>query len=174
MTGDPQLLADGSEPASADVLLGRLADLEIEVHTVEHVPVFTVAEAKRVRGDLAGGQTKNLFLRDKRGAMWLVCCPEDRAIDLKALAPRLGVKRLSFGSRERLMKYLGVGPGAVSPFAVINDHGCKVRVVLDRDVLTHEPINLHPLDNEKTTAISAAGLLAFLEAEGHVAEVMDV
>lgn len=172
--GEYHPLADGSAPATSDVLLARLAELGIDVRTVEHVPVFTVAEAKRVRGDLPGGQTKNLFLRDKRGTMWLVCCPEDREVDLRALALKLGVKRLSFGSHERLRKYLGVGPGAVSPFAAINDHGNKVGVVIDRAVLEHEPINLHPLDNGKTTAVSASGLLTFLEAVGHPADVIEV
>jgi Ala-tRNA(Pro) deacylase len=163
-------LADGSPPATADDLLARLDALGIEVRTYAHEPVFTVEAAKQVRGDLPGGHTKNLFVRDKRGAMWLLCCPADQAVDLRALAPRLGASgRLSFGSAERLMRYLGVTTGAVSPFSVINDHDRHVRVVLDPAVLAAEPINMHPLDNTRTTAISAAGLLAFLEAVGHPA-----
>jgi len=177
MTADdesPPLLADASPPATGDDLLARLGTLGIETRTVTHAAVYTVEEAQRVRGGLPGGHTKNLFVRDKRGTMWLLCCAADQNVDLRALAPRLGASgRLSFGSTERLMRYLGVTPGAVSPFAVINDHGRHVRVVLDAAVLATEPINMHPLDNTRTTAIPAAGLLAFLEAEGHAPMLMD-
>jgi Ala-tRNA(Pro) deacylase len=158
---------------SAD-LVARLSGLGIAVTTVEHPPVFTVEEARRHRGGLTGTFTKNLFLRDKKGAMWLVVCLEDRAVDLRVLAERIGAKHLSFGSPERLMRHLGVIPGAVSPFAVINDTDRLVRVVLDRAVLTQDPINLHPLDNAKTTAIAAADLLRFLEAEGHPPQLLDL
>jgi Ala-tRNA(Pro) deacylase len=167
---DPRL-ANGNPPATAQDLLARLEALGIEARTQTHAAVFTVEAAKRVRGDLPGGHTKNLFVRDKRGTMWLLCCPADQAVDLRALAPRLGASgRLSFGSTERLMRYLGVTPGAVSPFAVINDHDRQVEVVLDPAVLATEPINMHPLDNTRTTAISARDLLAFLEAVGHPAK----
>jgi Ala-tRNA(Pro) deacylase len=158
---------------TSDELLARLAGLGIAARTVEHPPVFTVEEARRHRGDLPGTHTKSLFLRDKKGAMWLVVCLEDRAVDLKALAGRLGAKHLSFGSPDRLMRHLGVIPGAVSPFAVVNDAERVVKVVLDREVLARDPVNLHPLDNAKTTAIGAAELLRFLEAVGHGPEVMD-
>jgi Ala-tRNA(Pro) deacylase len=150
-----------------DGLFARLAELGIAVRTVTHPAVFTVEEARRYRGDLPGTHTKSLFLRDKKGAMWLVVCREDRAVDLKDLAGRIGAKHLSFGSPERLMRYLGVVPGAVSPFAVINDAARAVQVVLDREVLALDPLNLHPLDNTMTTAVAAADLLRFLEAEGH-------
>ena len=159
---------------NSDGLLARLAALGIATRTVEHPPVFTVEEARRHRGDLPGTHTKSLFLRDKKDAMWLVVCREDRTVDLKALARRLGAKHLSFGSPERLLRHLGVIPGAVSPFAVINDTDRVVKVVLDREVLVKDPVNLHPLDNAKTTAISAADLLRFLEAEGHAPEVIDL
>jgi len=159
---------------TSDELLARLGTLGIAVRTVEHPPVFTVAEARRHRGGLPGTHTKSLFLRDKKGAMWMVVCLEDRAVDLKDLARRLGAKHLSFGSPDRLMRHLGVIPGAVSPFAVVNDVERVVQVVLDREVLARDPINLHPLDNAKTTAISAADLLRFLEAEGHPPQVIDL
>ena len=158
---------------TADDLLARLARLGIPTRTVDHPPVFTVEEARRFRGDLPGTHTKSLFLRDKKGAMWMVVCLESRALDLKQLAARLGAKHLSFGSPERLMQHLGVIPGAVSPFAVVNDAECAVQVVLDRAVLSPDPVNLHPLDNAKTTAISAADLLRFLEAEGHTPQLLD-
>jgi len=157
-----------------DQLLTRLAELGIPTRTVRHPPVFTVEEARRHRGDLPGTHTKSLFLRDKKGAMWMVVCLEDRPIDLKALAARLGAKHLSFGSAERLQRYLGVIPGAVSPLAIINDTERLVRVVLDRDVLANDPVNLHPLDNSMTTALAAADLLRFLEAEGHTPQLLDL
>jgi Ala-tRNA(Pro) deacylase len=158
---------------TADRLLARLAELGIAARTVEHPPVFTVEEARRYRGDLPGTHTKSLFLRDKKGKMWLVVCLESRSLDLKDLAARLGAKHLSFGSPERLMRHLGVIPGAVSPFAAINDTERLVQVVLDRAVIERDPVNLHPLDNAKTTAIAAADLLRFLEAEGHSPRLLD-
>lgn len=155
-------------------LLDRLRALEIACDTVEHPPVFTVEEAKALRGELAGCHTKNLFLRDKKGAMWLLVCSEDRPIDLKDLALRLGAKRLSFGSAERLMKYLGVIPGAVTPFAVVNDTTRAVRVALDRHILGTEPLNFHPLDNAMTTSIGAEDFVRFLELEHHPPTLIDL
>ena len=159
---------------TSDGLLARLAELGIAVRTVEHPPVFTVEEARRYRGDLPGTHTKSLFLRDKKGAMWMVVCLENREVDLKDLASRIGAKHLSFGSPERLLRHLGVIPGAVSAFAVVNDVERVVQVVLDREVLARDPVNLHPLDNAKTTAIPAAELLRFLETEGHTPRVIDL
>jgi Ala-tRNA(Pro) deacylase len=99
--------------------------------------------------------------------MWLIVALEDRDIDLKDLGERLGAGRLSFGSADRLMRYLGVIPGAVTPFGAINDHDHAVQIVLDRQMLEREPLNFHPLDNTRTTAISTDGLLRFLDATGH-------
>jgi Ala-tRNA(Pro) deacylase len=168
-------LADGSQPATPDDLFARLTALGIAFATVRHHPVFTVQEARAVHGTIPGGRSKNLFVRDKKGTMWLLSAPADQPVDLKRLAERLGARgRLSFGSDERLMKYLGVIPGAVSPFAVINDTQRLVRVVLDRRLLETEPVNFHPLNNAMTTSISAVDVRRFLEAEGHEALVMDL
>jgi Ala-tRNA(Pro) deacylase len=168
-------LADGSQPATPDDLFARLTALGIACTTVRHHPVFTVDEARAVHGTSPGGRSKNLFVRDKKGTMWLLSAPADQPVDLKRLAERLGARgRLSFGSDERLMKYLGVIPGAVSPFAVINDTQRLVRVVLDRRLLETEPVNFHPLNNAMTTSISAVDVRRFLEAEGHEALVMDL
>lgn len=166
-------LVDGSTAAKPADLFERLRELDIAVETIHHPPVFTVDQAKALRGDLAGCHTKNLFLSDKKAAMWLVVCREDRGIDLKALAVILGSGRLSFGSPERLMKYLGVRPGAVTPFAVINDKTGHVQVALDRDMLELEPWNFHPLTNDMTTSIAAREMLRFLEAESHPAKLLD-
>lgn len=174
MTDSPETrLADGRKPATAEQLYQRLAGLGIEVKTATHLPVFTVEEAKTHRGQIAGCHSKNLFLRNKKGAMWLVVCLEDRVIDLKGLGRMLGAGNLSFGSAERLMKYLGVIPGAVTPFGVLNDREGKVRVVLDRGILEREPLNFHPLDNAMTTSIGAADFVRFLEAENHAPTILD-
>lgn len=161
------MLADGSTPATAETLLTRLEELGIEATTAEHPPVFTVEQAKALRGVLEGAHSKNLFVRDKKGVMWLVVALEDCRIDLKELAGKLGLKRLSFGSADRLMKFLGVIPGAVTPFGVINDHGGVVSVALDRGLKEHDVWNFHPLDNAKTTTIQADDLVRFLEAVDH-------
>ena len=161
-------------PTSPEDLLARLAELGIEVSSFSHPPVHTVEESKALCGELKGGNIKNLFLRNKKGAMWLITCLEDRKIDLKALGQALGAGRFSFGSAERLMTYLGVLPGAVTPFAVINDTEGKVQVVLDRALLACDPINAHPLVNDRTTAVSAAGLVRFLEAVGHPPQILDL
>ena len=136
--------------------------------------MFTVDEAKALRGEIAGCHTKSLFLRNKKGAMWLVICSEDQAVDLKALGEQLGAGRFSFCSQQRLMSYLGLVPGAVTPFGVLNDTGCKVRVVLDRKMFDKEPLNFHPLDNSMTTSISSGDLIRFLEAENHSPRIVSI
>jgi Ala-tRNA(Pro) deacylase len=167
-------LDDGSTPTTPEALFHRLDELGIAHETTAHDPVFTVEEAKAVRGELTGGHTKNLFLRNKKGAMWLVVSQEDRLIDLKALARHLGAGRFSFSSADRLMRHLGVIPGAVTPFAVINDKQGVVRVVVDLSILAFERVNFHPLDNAMTTAISGDDLVKFLRAESHAPEVTDL
>lgn len=162
-------------PTSPDTLFRRLEALGIAHRTVEHPPVFTVEQAKALRGQLPGGHVKNLFLRNKKGdAMWLVVALEDRQIDLKALGDRIGAGRVSFGSAERLMAHLGVIPGAVTPLALINDREVRVKVVIDKGLMDHDPVNVHPLVNTMTTAMSPADLLRFVEACGHRPEIMDL
>ena len=167
-------LADGTAPLTSAELLARLETLDIAHRTVAHSPVSTVAESKGLRTEFPGGHTKNLFLRNKKGRMWLVTCLEDRVIDLKELAERLEAGRFSFASAQRLMHYLGVIPGAVTPFAVINDHGGVVHMVLDAGLLVHDPLNFHPLDNAMTTAVSAHGLLRFLDYADHPPQIVEL
>ena len=167
-------LDDGSLAATPDDLFRRLDELEIVHNTIHHDPVFTVEEAKSLRGEFDGAHTKNLFLRNKKGAMWLVVSLEDRLIDLKALARHLGAGRFSFSSADRLTRYLGVIAGAVTPFAMINDKQRRVQVVVDLGVLDFDRVNFHPLDNSMTTAISADDLMKFLRAENHAPEVTDL
>lgn len=166
-------MTEPTSPATAESLLSYLDELGIDNRTVEHQAVFTVEEAQRVRGDLPGAHSKSLFLKNKKGRMWLVVTLEDRSIDLKDLGDRLGAGRLSFGSPDRLMEYLGVIPGAVTPFAAINDRRGLVQVALDRAMTETDPLNFHPLDNTRTTAISPEGLARFLEATGHTPQLLD-
>ncbi len=157
----------------SDALLRFLDELGIAHSTLEHPPVFTVEEAKEVRGRVNGAHSKNLFLRNKKGAMWLVTCLEDRDVRLKELAVAVGAKHFSFASHERLMQYLGIIPGAVSPFAVINDHAQSVQVVLDTALREIEPLNFHPLDNSRTTTLATADLGVFLSATSHPPQWLD-
>ncbi len=166
--------AAATPPTSPEALLARLDALGIGYVRHDHPPLFTVEDSKALRGDLPGGHCKNLFLRDRKGAMWLVVCLEDRAVDLKALGALLGGARLSFGSADRLMRVLGVVPGAVSPFALINDTGAEVRVILDKAMLAHRPLNYHPLVNTVTIAVSPEDLVRFVEACGHTPQVLDL
>ncbi len=155
-------------PASPDELFAYLDSLGIAHQTVRHPPVFTVGEARALRGQVPGGHTKNLFLRDKKGAIFLVVAPEDAAIELRSLHRLLGASgRFSFGSADLMRETLGVEPGAVTPFAVINDKAVRVTVILDAAMMAHEALNFHPLVNTGTTTISREGLLRFLEATGH-------
>jgi Ala-tRNA(Pro) deacylase len=163
-----------SLPTTPERLLARLAELGIASRTVSHPPVFTVEQAKALRGELPGSHVKNLFLRNKKGVMWLIVAEEDRKIDLKALGERLGAGKVSFGSAERLMQYLGVLPGSVTPLGLINDKKAEVQVVIDKALMAHDPINVHPLTNERTTAIAAKDLLAFIEACGHRPQILDL
>ncbi len=167
-------LHDGSAPCTPEALLERLGAAGIAHITRHHAPVFTVEESRRERGEERGGHAKNLFLRNKKGAMWLVTCEESRQIDLGALAAHVGAGRLSFASPRRLMAHLGVIPGAVTPFAVVNDGAGLVRVVLDRALLACELLHFHPLDNARTTSLSPQGLLAFLDATGHPPAIVDM
>ncbi len=159
--------------ATREDLFERLAGLGIETETHEHPPLHTVAESKALRGDLPGGHIKNLFLRDKKKKLWLVVAEEDRLVDLKALRRRLGAaKSLSFGSPDLLQEVLGVQPGTVTPFGLINDTEGRVTVILDADLLEHEIVNCHPLVNTATTAIRSADLVDFVRTCGHEPEIM--
>jgi len=154
-------------------LFARLDELGLAHKSVEHAAVFTVEQAKAHRGELPGHHIKNLFLRNKKEEMWLVVALEDRAVDLKRLGEVLGAGRLSFGSPDRLRTYLGVEPGSVTPFAVINDREAKVALVLDRGLSEGGPVNAHPLVNTMTTAIALADLQRFFEATGHTPRWLD-
>jgi Ala-tRNA(Pro) deacylase len=153
--------------ATEQDLFALLATLGVETETARHPPVFTVEEARAHRGALAGVHTKNLFLKDKKGQLWLIVTAEDRAVNLKDLRQRIGAAALSFARPEVLSEALGITPGSVTPFAVINDTSRRVRVVLDAEMMKGARLNFHPLINTATTSITPANLLAFLDACGH-------
>jgi Ala-tRNA(Pro) deacylase len=157
---------------TSDELLARLASLGIPTTTHEHPPLHTVEEAKRLRGELPGGHVKNLFLRGKHDRYWLFTTLEDATVDLKALGRQLDAGRFSFGTAAALEQFLGILPGAVSPLAAVNDSAGNVTVVLDEALLAVEPINLHPLRNDRTTALAPRDLVRFLETCGHPPRVV--
>jgi Ala-tRNA(Pro) deacylase len=161
-------------PATPDDLFARLADLGIATVTHRHPPLFTVEESKALRGELPGGHCKSLFLKAKDGSLWLAVAPEDAPVDLKRLAKDLGVGTLSFGRPELLYEVLGVTPGSVTPFALVNDRDRRVGVLLDAAMLREDPLNYHPLTNEATTAIAAADLLRFIAACGHEPRILEL
>ncbi|WP_137388620.1 prolyl-tRNA synthetase associated domain-containing protein [Rhodoligotrophos defluvii] len=158
--------------ASREDLFRRFAELGIATHTTEHPPVFTVDEARALRGSIPGGHCKNLFLKDKKGVVWLVVALEDAVVDLKALPEKIGSGRLSFGSAALMRELLGVEPGSVTPFGLINDTEHRVKVVLDSAMMQHDRLNYHPLSNDATTTIRAEDLLRFIRSCGHEPKVV--
>ena len=161
-------------PATRQDLFARLEELGIASSTLEHEAVFTVAESSRLERELPGGHTKNLFLKDKKDKLSLVVALGSAHIDLKTLHKQLGSDRLSFGRPELLMEVLGVPAGSVTPFALINDKGCRVTVILDAGMMRHERLNFHPLENTATTNIAREDLVRFIRSCGHEARVMAV
>jgi len=160
--------------ARAD-LLARLADLGIAATTVEHPPLYTVADSQALRGELPGGHAKNLFVKDRKDRLFLIVAEEDATLDLKRVHERIGGNgKVSFGKPELLMEVLGVVPGAVTPFGAINDTEGRVTVILDAGLMRHDPLNFHPLENTATTTLARDGLVAFLNAVGHPPEILAV
>jgi len=161
-------------PATPDDLFAFLDRLGIPHKTTRHAPLFTVEQSQALRGTIPGGHTKNLFLKDKKDAVFLVVVGEDAKVDLKTLHHRLGAGRFSFGSAELMRELLGVEPGAVTAFGVINDTAHRVNVVLDAGLMANAVINCHPLVNTMTTSIAREDLLRFFEATGHTPRIEPV
>jgi Ala-tRNA(Pro) deacylase len=159
-------------PASRRDLMARLANLGIRTETREHAPVFTVAEAQRLRGEIPGAHTKNLFLKDEKGALYLIVCLEDARIDLKAIPGVIGSRRLSFGKPDLLTEVLGVEAGSVTPFALVNAAPGRLEVILDTAMLAEESLNFHPLKNDATTTIAAPDLVTFIRSCGHEPKIL--
>ena len=158
-----------SAPLSSESLLSLLDDSRFKYSVSHHKPLLTVADAQSIRADSESdeGQIKNLFVRNKKGKMWLLTLHENRKLDLKQAAMELGAGRFSFCSAERLMQYLGVIPGAVSPFCLLNDVNHEVSFYIDQALLSHSVIHAHPFDNSMTVSIGTADLLQFLKDHGY-------
>jgi Ala-tRNA(Pro) deacylase len=162
-------------PATPDDLFAYLDRLGIKHATVTHAPAFTVEDARALRGQIVGGHTKNLFLKDKKDTLFLVVALEDAVIELKSLHRLLGASgRFSFGSAELMRATLGIEPGAVTPFAALNDTEARVSVVLDAVMMQHPMLNYHPLRNTMTTSIARDDLIRFLAATGHPPRILAV
>ena len=161
-------------PARRDELFQRFDSLGISVKTYDHAPVFTVEEAKRVHDGIPGGHCKNLFCKDEKGALWLIVALEDSVINLKSAPGKIGSKRLTFGKPDLLMEILGVEPGSVTPFGLINDPHARTNVILDERMMTEEKLNFHPLQNAATTTIASQDLLTFIRSCGHDPRIVAV
>jgi Ala-tRNA(Pro) deacylase len=163
-------------PETPTGLLARLDALGIEHRTVSHPPVFTVEESKALRPDLPGGHSKNLFLKPQKaeGRFLLAVLQEDRRVSVNALVRAIAMPRMAFAPPEDLRTQLGVEPGSVTPFGLVNAAPGIVRPVFDRGLMEgHDWVNFHPLTNAMTTAIRPADLLRFLRQLGHDPELMD-
>jgi Ala-tRNA(Pro) deacylase len=156
-------------------LFAFLDKLGVAYQTFEHEALFTVEQSDAVRGTIPGCHTKNLFLKDKKGALFLVVAEAHASISLKQLHGVLGASgRFSFGSPELLRAVWGVEPGSVTPFGALNDTECRVTVILDAAMMGYETLSYHPLVNTMTTAIARADLIRFLEAAGHPPRIVPV
>lgn len=156
-------------------LLAYLDELAVEATTIDHPPLYTVAQSQALRGTIDGGHTKNLFLKDKKGAYFLVTVEEDATVDLKTIHRVIGASgRVSFGSADALMRLLGVEPGSVTVFGLINDVDHQVKLVLDAGLIRHDFVNCHPLTNDATTRIAKDDLLRFLDAIAHPPVILNV
>ncbi len=165
-------------PTTRSELFDFLDKHHIDHKTVEHDAAHTVEQAQTIRtalthqGALAGGHAKNLFLKCKKGSLWLVVVQEDAPIRLNHLHKLLGCGRLSFGSRELMEEVLGISPGSVTPFALINDKAQRITLVLDEQLMKEQMLNFHPLDNRATTTISREGLIEFVKQCGFAPKIM--
>lgn len=159
--------------AQRSALFAKLDALDIAHKTHSHAPIFTVAEGQEIKAALPGGHTKNLFLKDKSGALFLICALGHTAISINTLHKELGCKRLSFGKAELLKAHLGVTPGSVTLFSVLNDTEGRVTLIIDKALTEHSLVNFHPLKNDATTAISSSDMIKFAKAVGHDPIIMD-
>ena len=160
-------------PVTREALLAYFDALGLHHTTYDHPPIFTVEEGRDLKTDMPGGHSKNLFLKDKKGEILLISALQSSEIPLKSLHKALGCGRLSFGKADLLEDCLGVAPGSVTAYAIINDPGQRVRFILDADLMTHSLVNFHPLKNDATTAMSPDDLIRFVKALGRTPEIID-
>lgn len=159
--------------ATKQALFDYLDELGIAHSTIEHEPIFTVEQGRDIKASMPGGHTKNLFLKDKAGKLFLICALGETQVKINRLHPLLGCKRLSFGKPTLMETHLGVTPGSVTLFAILNDSEKAVTLVIDQALLGHEIVNFHPLLNDATTAISSADMIRFAKAANHDPIILD-
>lgn len=161
-------------PTTPQDILDILDDLGISYKLYEHEPIFTVAEGEHLKAGMPGVHCRNLYMRDNKKNNILVVAANETDIDLKKLPDLLECGRLSFGSPERLWEYLGIRPGSVNPFTVINDKNNDVALYLDAKMMEADIMNVHPMDNAKTVGLPPSDLLRFLDKIGHAYKVIDL
>lgn len=161
-----------SLPFTPEDLFQVLKELEIEYTLHHHIPIFTVEEGEHLKKSIAGVHCRNLFLKDKKGAMFLVVAANETKVDIKALSSFLGCGRLSFGSAERLWENLGIRPGSVNPFCIYNDKAHNIKVILDADMMNAQLVNYHPMDNAMTIGVQPKDLEKFLLHCNHTADLV--
>jgi Ala-tRNA(Pro) deacylase len=151
-----------------------LTSLGIVYKKYQHTAVFTVAEAEKVDAEIEGGKTKNLLLRNgNKQKYYLVIVEASRRVDMKMLSAKLGEKRLSFASPDELFAKLGLTPGSVSPFGLLNNDDNDVIVIVDKDLLEYEQLGFHPNKNTESLVISIESFQKFLVWTGNVVKYVD-
>lgn len=177
MTNTAELLSDSNGadlPTTPDDLMAHLRALGIAFTLHHHKAVFTVAEAMEVEHDIPGAHCRNLFLRDKKKNNFLVVLRNKTDVDIKKLQGVIGADKLSFGSADRLWEYLGVRPGSVCPYAIINDKDNQVKIILEQGMMEQDIVNYHPLINTMTIGCAPKDLIRFVESTGHVPHILDL
>ncbi len=174
MTDAAQTYETEEMPTSPESLMAHLKALGIEFSLHHHKAVFTVAEADAVDRDIEGTHCRNLFLRDKKKNNFLVVLQNATQVDIKKLQPLIGADKLSFGSADRLWEYLGVRPGSVCPYAIINDTQKQVKIILDQSMMETQRVNYHPLINTMTIGCAPSDLVKFIQSTGHTPHVVDL
>ena len=151
-------------PAGETKLFNLFDEINIKTTTYRHPRLHTVEESRKLRGEILGEHCKSLFLKDKKDNYLLVVMSEDRALDMKALfkSQQINVGRLSFVSADKMFDMLGIKPGAVTPFCLINVKHSNLKIILDKQMMEHDIVNYHPLHNEATTSIKPKDLLKFI------------
>lgn len=173
MSEEKEMPSQEPLPTSPDDLFKTLQAIDIKYEVYHHDPIFTVEEGVHLKENIAGIHCRNLFLRDKKKRMYLVVAANETKIDLKKLPALIESGRLSFGSADHLWQHLGIRPGSVCPFCLINDKDHQVKVILDKYMMAGDVVNYHPLDNAMTISLSPDDLLKFLGHTGHEPDIID-
>lgn len=174
-TESPVACPKGSDlPTTPEQLLARFDEMGIAYVLQHHKAVYTVAESKEVDDRIPGTHCRNLLLRDAKKRNFLVCLQNSTEVDIKKLADVIGAAKLSFGSADRLWEYLGVRPGSVCPYSIVNDKNNDVTLILDASMMNDEVLNFHPLINTMTVSVAPADVARFIESTGHTPHIVDL